>query len=336
MRATIVTIILCICLFSCSSKKDPDVSNISVTLTTERFEKDFFDTSTSNLLSYLKQINSNSPTFVQTYLTQILTVDPLWPADTAAAYVNGFIKAYRPVYDSAEKIFSDFSPYEQEIKKGLQYVKFYFPGYKLPEKIITYIGPADGFGDGITKEALLVGLQVHLGKNNPLYKTTLVEETYPEYVSQRFEPGYIVVNCIKNIVNDMFPQKGEDKPLINQMIENGKRLYVLSRLLPQTEDYKIMGFSKVQMADSYNHEPVIWDLFIKNSLLQIADKNITKNYVDESPKTQELGEGAPGNVGSFAGWQIVKKYMQKKPATNLQELMKLDNEILFEEAKYKP
>ena len=336
MRATIVTIFLLICIISCNNKNEPDVSGIPISLTTQRFEKDFFDTTSSSLLSYLKQINANSPSFVQIYLTQILTVDPLWSADTAAAYVNGFIKAYRPVYDSAQKIFNDFTPYEAEIKKGLQHVKLYFPTYKLPEKIITYIGPADGIGDGITKDALFIGLQVHLGKDNPLYKTTMVQETYPEYVSQRFEPGYIAVNCMKNIVSDIYFQKEDDKPLVNQMIANGKRLYILSRLLPQTDDYKIIGYSKAQMLDSYKHEAIIWDLFIKNSLLQITDKNISKNYVEESPKTQELGEGAPGNIGSFAGWQIVKKYMQKNPATSLQELIKLDGEILFQEAKYKP
>jgi len=336
MRSFIVAFILCSFLFACSSKKNPDVSNIKIDITTQRFEKDFFDTSTSNLLIYLKQINSNNPSFVQTYLSQILTVDPQWPADTTAAYVNGFIKTYRPVYDSAEKLFNDFSPYEKEIKKGLQYVKYYFPNYKLPQQIITYIGPADGVGDAITKDALIIGLQVHLGKNNPLYKTTFVQETYPEYVSQRFEPGYIVVNCMKNIVEDLYPEKSEEKPLVNQMIENGKRLYILSKLLPETEEYKIMGYTEDQMKDSYKHEAVIWDLFIKNSFLQVTDKNIIKNYVAESPKTQELGEGAPGNIGSFTGWQIVKKYMQKKPETTLQELINLDTEIIFQEAKYKP
>ena len=32
----------------------------------------------------------------------------------------------------------------------MQYVKHYFPNYKVPGKIITYIGPADGDGDGIS------------------------------------------------------------------------------------------------------------------------------------------------------------------------------------------
>ena len=96
------------------------------------------------------------------------------------------------------------------------------------------------------------------------------------------------------------------------------------------------GFTKKQLEDAYLHEAVIWDLFVKNSYLQVADKNIIKNYIGESPKTPELGDGAPGNIGSFVGWQIVKKYMQKNASTTLQQLMGLDAEIIFPEAKYKP
>ena len=334
MRLSVV--IISLLLYSCSSNKTPDVSNIKINITTQRFEKDFFDTSANNLLTYLKQLNAHNSAFINIFLGQILTVDPAWPADTAAVYVNGFIKSYRPVYDSAEKIFTDFSTYEKQIKKGMQYVRYYFPKYVLPKKIITYIGPADGYGDILADDAFIIGLQHHLGKNNNLYKTTFVAETYPSYVSQRFEPAYIAINCMKNIVNDLYPEKVEDKTLITQMVEKGKRLYLLSKLVPEEEEYKLIGYTKEQLKDSYAHEAVIWDLFIKNSLLQITDNNISKNYVDDGPKTQELGEGAPGNIGSFAGWQVVKKYAQKNPATSLQDIMKLDAEIIFQEAKYKP
>ena len=337
MRLSIIAILISTALFSCSNhEKIPDVSNIKINLSTDRFEKNLFDTATNNLFTYILKLQTENPSFTATYLTNILNVDPLWPADTAANYVNGFIQAYRPVYDSAEKIFSDFTPYEKEIKKGLQFVKYYFPEYKIPEKVITYIGPADGYGDILSNEGLIVGLQHHLGSNFYMYKSALVQETYPEYISNRFEPGYIAVNCMNNIVNDLYPEKADDKPLVNQMIEKGKRLYLLSKFLPETEEYKLIGFTGKQLEDAYVHEAVIWNLFIKNSYLQIADKNIIKNYIGEGPKTPELGEGAPGNIGSFAGWQIVKKYMQKNAATTVQQLMNLDPEQIFQAAKYKP
>jgi hypothetical protein len=337
MRIVIAVIASVVFLISCNNAdKNPDVSDIKINLSTERFEKKLFDTSAPSLLAYLQRLETSNPSFTATYLKAILNADPQWPADTTAAFVNGFVKAFRPVYDSAEKIFNDFTPYEEEIRKGLQYAKYYFPAYKAPEKVITYIGPLDGFGDIISDEGFLIGLHHHLGKNYSLYKTEMVREVYPDYISSRFEPGYIAVNCMKNVVNDIYPSKENDKPLVNQMIEKGKRLYILSRLLPKTDDYKLIGYTDVQMKDCYKHEAAIWDLFIKNSYLQNTDKNLSKNFIDEGPKTQELGEGAPGNIGSFTGWQIVKKYMQKNPATTLQQLIGLDEEVILQAAKYKP
>ncbi len=336
-RVFIVVLASALFLFSCNNgEKIPDVSDIKINLTTDRFEKKLFDTSAPSLTAYLQRLESTNPSFTSTFLKTILNADPRWTADTTAAFVNGFVKAFRPVYDSAEKIFNNFSSYENQVKKGLQFVKYYFPNYKVPEKIITYIGPLDGYGDIISEEGFLIGLHHHLGKNYSLYKTEPVRETYPDYISSRFEPDYIAVNCMKNIVYDIYPEKESDKSLINQMIEKGKRLYILSKVLPETDEYKLIGYTEQQLKDSYKHEAAIWDLFVKNSYLQTTDKNIGKNFIDEGPKTQELGEGAPGNIGSFAGWQIVKKYMQKNVATSLQQLISLDEETIFQAAKYKP
>lgn len=336
-RPFIVVAIVTIFFSSCNNGVNaPDVSGIQIKLQTIRFDKNLFDTSNNSLSAYLQQLQGNSPTFTSTYLRKILNADPQWPADSTAAYVNTFVQAYRNVFDSSQKIYSDFSKYESEIKKGLQYVKYYFPNYQLPEKVITYIGPIDGFGDILSAEGLLVGLQHHLGKNFSLYQSEMVQQYYPEYISARFEPDYIVVNCMKNLVDDIYPAKEAYKPLVNQMIENGKRLYLLQQFLPTTDANKLIGFRKDQMKDCMDHEAVIWNLFVKSDLLQSTDKNLIKNYVDESPKTQELGEGAPGNIGSFAGWQIVKKYMDKFPATSLQQLLDMDTETIFQSAKYKP
>jgi hypothetical protein len=70
--------------------------------------------------------------------------------------------------------------------------------------------------------------------------------------------------------------------------------------------------------------------------LQISDNNLIRNYVSEGPKTQELGENAPGNIGSFAGWQIVKKYASKYSDIKPDSLMHIDAEKLYQDIKYKP
>lgn len=337
MRIVFGFIITAAVFFSCNnSNSSPDVSNIKIELKTMRFEQGLFTLDTVNFGQNLDKLIAEYPSFGENFLATILNSDPKWSADSAAAYVHGFITAYKPVYDSASAVFKDFSKYENEIKQALKYVKYYFPGFKDRKKIITYIGPLDGYGDILSDDAFIIGLQHHLGKNYSLYKSALVQETYPEYLSSRFTPEYIAVNCMKNVMNDLYPEKMDDKPLVQQMVEKGKRLFALSKLLPQTEEYKLIGYTKEQLKAVYEHEPAVWELFVQNNFLQTIDNNIIKNYIGEGPKTQELGEASPGNIGSFAGWQIVKKYMQKNPKTSLQQLMITNPETIFGEAKYKP
>ncbi len=332
----IISLLLSLFIISCHNSNEPDVSRLKVVLSTQRFEQELFSLDTNRLSEKLDELIRKYPSFGENFINTILNTDPSWNADSANMYVAGFIKAYRKVYDSTQKVFADFEPYVSEIKKGIQYVKYYYPAYKVPSKVITYIGPLDGFGDILSEDAFIVGLHQHLGKNFSLYQSDYVNETYPRYISNRFEPEYISINCMKNVVNDMYPEKYEDKSLLIQMVESGKRLYLLSKLLPQKKEDMLIGYTEQQLKESYEHEKMIWDLFVQNNMLQTTDNNIITNYIGESPKTKELGDASPGNIGSFAGWQIVKTYMQKNPEKTPDVLMKEDAEMIFEKAKYKP
>jgi hypothetical protein len=330
------SLIICFFLFSCGNKNIPDVSNIKVPLKTQRFEQAFFAMDSNNTIVQLDKILVDYPSFGKTFMLDILAVDPRWPNDSTAAYLNTFINYSKTVYDTAQHYFNNFSTYEKQIHKGLQFVKYYFPKYKLPTQIITFVGPADGSGDGIGEDFLSIGLQAHLGKDFPLYKTAMIRETYPDYITARFTPDYIAVNCMKNIVDDLYPDKLDDKRLLIQMVEKGKRLFLLQHFVPETAEYKLIGYTEKQMKGCYENEAAIWNLFIQNNFLQTADNNLIRSYLSEGPKTQELGEDAPGNIGSFAGWQIVKKYASKYPDVKPDSMMQIDAERIYQEAKYKP
>jgi hypothetical protein len=306
--------------------KVPDVSGIKIELLTQRFEKDFFSMNSIQSKEQLDKLMAQYPGFGENFITTILNTDPQWPTDSVLAYVNSFMGAYRNVYDSSQKLFKDFSPYEKQVKKSLQYLQYYFPKYPAPQKIITYIGPMDGFGDILDVDAFMVGLHHHLGAGFSMYQSELVRTTYPDYISKRFEPDFIAINCMKNIIADMYPEKIEDKTLVVQMIEKGKQLYLLQKLVPFAKDHQLIGFTEKQLNESLQREAIIWDLFAQNNFLQSIDNGIIKNYIGESPKTAELGEASPGNIGSFSGWQIVKKYMDKFPETSLDALMNTNAE----------
>ena len=334
-----------LCLISCKNKTGPNVSDIKVDIQTIRFEKDFFSIDTLNPEASLQKLFEQHPAFFRDFTQHILGLPPTTDSgDQAIGAIKQFLHDYRPVYDSVMKLFPDFNDEEAQIREALRYVKYYFPKYELPASIITFIGPMDayfqgstgGYGDAITTEGLAIGLQLHLGKNFSMYNSEMGLSLFPSYISRKFSPEYIPVNAVKNIIDDIFPDQSADKTLIEQIVEKGKRIYLARKLMPDTHDTLIIGYTSPQLEGSKKNEGLIWNYFVKNGLVFNNDPSIIKNYVGDSPNTPEFGEGAPGNIALFVGWQIVNRYVEKNENITLDELMAMDPRKLFEESKYRP
>jgi len=348
MKKILIPFCWIIFCFSCRNNKNiPDVSDIKVNLETKRYEQDFFSIDTMNIASSMNSLLKKYPKFTPDFVENILGLDMdslLIPGNAQDNAIRLFIHDYRLVKDSSDLMYKDFSKETGEIKKALQFVKYYFPQYKLPRSVITFIGPVNANfetsfgtqGDILTSEGLGIGLQLHLGKNFSLYKTQEGQEQYPDYLANNFDAAHITVNCIRNIIDDLYPDNANGKPLVEQMVEKGKRMYLLTKFLPGTPEYICFGYTEKQLKDSYTNEAVIWDFFLNNDLLNNSEQSIIKNYIGESPKTQELGEDSPGNIGTFSGLQIVKKYLEKFPETTLPQLMKTDANEIYTKTKYKP
>lgn len=332
------TVIICCfvwLLIACKSNKNiPDVSNIQVPFTVLRFEQDFFATDTNNVAASMNKLQSKYGTFLNDFLYNILSLPPV--QDSVVKNVKLFIHDYRSRYDSAMHTFPAFEKEQKEIQKGLQFVKYYFPNYELPKQAITFIGPLEGYGSILTSSGLAVGLQLYLGKDFTDYHSEYLSNVYPSYQSRKFEAAYIPVNCMTNIINDIYPPRTGSQTLIEQMIEEGKRMYVLDFILPQTADTLKTGYTANQLQGCYDNEAGIWNFFIENNLLYITDPLQTRDYVNDGPKTEALGPASPGNIGLFVGWQIVKKWMDEHSKTTLETMLQTAPKQIFEEAKYKP
>jgi len=336
----IVTCLLVVCTtLGCHSrKKIPDVSNNKVELTTSRFEKDFFSIDTINMDKSLQTLYTNQKGFTQDFLYNILGI--VQNPDSVMVSTKQFISSYRNIYAASVKPFADFSPIEEEVKKGLQYVNYYFPKYPLPKKIITFIGPLNSYAGIITPDnSLAVGLQLFLGKDFIVYQSDEVLNMYPSYISRRFEPQYIPVSCMKNIIDDIFIMNQPPKrstQLIEKMIDEGKRLYILDALMPYTADSLKSGYTQQQIDNSIASEKNIWAFFVESDLLYQTDPTLINPYVNDGPNTAELGDKSPGNIGQFVGYQIVKKWMDKNDRIGLEKLIQTPPKQIFEEAKYRP
>lgn len=336
MKKTGLSLLLAILLFSCG-EDIPDVSRIPINIQVKHFEQDFFAMDTIDLMGSLQELGTKYPVFLGDYLYNILELPPITDTSLQAqALIKKFIADYRTIKDSADNVFRNFDKISNEIKEGLQFVKHYFPHYNPPPFLITFIGPLEGYSDVITSNALAVGLQLHMGKQFSYYTSEIGQQLFPAYISRKFTPEYIPLNCMKNVIADLTPHVNSGRPLVEQMVEAGKQLYVLDKVMPRTPDTMKIGYTKEQLEGCYKSEGNIWHFFVSNNLLFTIEPALMKGYMNEAPNTPEFGDASPGAIGHFVGWQIVKKYMDKKGDISLNELLKTDARTIFEESKYKP
>jgi hypothetical protein len=323
-----------------SGKKIPDVSSISVTIHIERFDQSFFDIDTNQVQQGLLKLGLQYPYFINDFAVNILGTSPLSDTSAQAFFAcRRFISSYMPVRDSLNLKFAEGSAtmrkIESGLQKGFQYTHYYFPEYKLPLKQIAFIGPFDAPGVAMTRFTLAIGLQLYAGKSFPFYLSQQGQDLYPLYISRRFEPVYIVPNCMKAVAEDIFPDQSSGKTLIEQMIEKGKNWWLVNQLMPETEDSLITGFTQKQLSWCLSNEGQIWNFFLEQNLFSL-EPDLIKNYIGDAPSTQGMPDASPGNIGQWVGWRIVQKWASQHADITPDQLMKTPARTMFDEAKYKP
>ncbi len=135
---------------------------------------------------------------------------------------------------------------------------------------------------------------------------------------------------------DLFPDNSMGQPLIVQMIEKGKRLFLLDHFMPETADSLKTGYTNNQLKWCEDNEGLIWNHIITNEDLYSVDPVVIQTYIGEAPFTQNMPESSPGNIGEWVGWQIVKKFAENLPDKSLADVMQTETKKILEGAKYKP
>lgn len=318
-----------------TGNKAPDVSNIKVDINIERFENSFFRIDTNQIIPGLQQTREDFPSFYQDFIMGILQLKMNDSSNETHEVVKSFLSSYQGIYDTLQVMYKDMSKIEEKLEENFQFVKYYFPEYKIPG-IITFIGTLDAPGIALTNNYIAIGLHQYAGSEFSAYHTMETEQLYPSYISRRFTPEYIPVNVMKIVTEDLYPEQSAGRPLIEQIIENGKRLFLIDHFMPFTPDSLITGYTKIQQEWVDENEGLIWSYLIQNENLYSIDPVTIQTYIGESPFTQNMPQASPGNIGQWVGWQIVKKYKEKYPDKTLADIMNTSPRSILDDAKYKP
>lgn len=314
--------------------KKPDVSTIPVNLSVKRFEQDLFNSNPANMKESLANLESKYGNFFNLFAYQVTS---LGHPDTAVMIerLTGFVTDtnFRTIYNDCQQQFADFSKYTNELTESFRYYKYYLPKKTIPE-IVTLIS---SFSYPVISDSTSLGisLDMYLGSNYKYYNT--LEPPLPNYLRNRMRPEYLVSDAMKGWLMSDYDSDEPGAKMLDRMISQGRILYMLNKILPDVDDTLKTGYSKKQLNWCYANEKQIWSFFVDNKLLFTTEPNLLNKYVNEGPTTNGFPKDAPGNIGQFLGWQIVKSYMKNNPLVSPAELMeKKDLQAIFNTSKYKP
>jgi hypothetical protein len=298
---------------------------------------------TTDLDKGLNQLKEMHPDFFNDFVLKILGLEG---TDTTQwnSMIKKFIHDYKPIYDSTVQLDGDIQNVGSELTTAFRYVKFYFPEYQLPEKFITFVGPIDAFayaetggsGEVLTTNAIAAGLQLHLGATSSIYKSEAGMQLYPEYISRKFEAKQIPINAMKIVIDDILPPLKRGGNLLDILADHGKRMYLLDLFLPNTPEADKLGYTEAQLKAVQENEGFVWNYFTENNLLYENDLLKIRSFVNDGPSTAEFGLGSPGYISLFIGKQIIEKYMDKNPDTDLNKLLSLSSTEILKGSGYKP
>lgn len=320
------------------SREKPDVSNINFQLQFLRFDRDFSNFKSNSFEQQRQLMQQRYGEFYEFYVNQFV-IGPREPGDTADIEQDAIKRFVSDVYvsriqDSINHYFADTKDLEQELTLSLKYFKYYFPKITIPKVVTVYSMLSNGaftYGD----ETLGIGLDCYLGENNPDYDSAQIYQ----YVRHKMKKEYVVRNAMEVMYNLYFGQDPTARKTFGEaMVEKGKKIYFLSYIMPDAPDSLLLGYTAAQTEWCEKSEHAIWQFFNDKDLLYKEDYMDQKRYLDEGPGAQGMPAEAPGNVGSWVGLQIVRKFMESAGGKiSLQDLIvKYDSKTIFEKSHYRP
>ncbi len=320
-----------IVICSCNRIEKPDISNVDVNIQVKRFEKELFNMDVNSIENEIEKLRLEYGWFFKIFNQRIITIggshSPAYP-DLIQEFTYNY--SVQLAYKEVTNLYNDFEKYEKGLIKAFKYYKYYFPHKLIPE-IITYIG---GFNASIIVDdsLLAIGLDKYLGAEQEIYKRL----NFPSYLTRNMHKNKIIPDCIYNWIQTEYAFNDSIDHVLAQMIYVGKILYATKKILPDTPDSLIIGFTQQQLDFCKMNEKKMWTYLIEYKKLFSSERMDIIKLINDAPFTNDFSNKSPGRAVHWIGWKIVEEYM-KNNDVSLEQLMNNNNYMeIYNNAGYIP
>lgn len=323
--------------------KKVDVSNEKVNLTVQRFDRDFYAIDTLHLDESEGKLRTKYGNFYDFYVNQVMNFNkPDNPMDTHMRDPHirmlGFFanRSDRDLFDSVQKEYPNTTDIEAGLTGMLQHFQYYFPKKPRITRVYTFITEFSNAVATYDDSTLCIGLDMYLGSSFRYYQSV----DLPQFMVAKLKRPYIVPNATEVLYKLYFDHTAYDAqlPLIEALIDEGKKYYFMECMLPDAPDSLLMGYTRDQEAWCRASEASVWKYMNEQDLLYKVNFMVQKRFTTDGPTTTGLPPESPAKVGSWMGWQIVRRFMRNNGGkVTLPELLdKYTAKQIFAMSNYKP
>lgn len=344
MKSRFIYLLLAVALLSglsacdeTTGEKKVDVSGTKITLNVKPFYKDFAALDTANFGTALGGLKNKYPEFTDFFLDTLLPFNKVGGAynnpEATATIKNIFAyKDYTHLTDTVLKVFPDTRKYDEAIADMLRHTRYYFPKWQLPTELTYFVSCLNRWTAFTNEQVLGIGLDMFLGPDFKPYEALGM----PQYALINHTPENIPLWAARAVYQDNSGNSPYRKDLLELMIANGKEILFLRKVLPDFKFNLIMGYTPEQLKWCEANEALVFNLFLQQNLLFNKDYQAIIRYVTPGPNSAGFPPEAPGNLGTFIGYKILKAYENKTGKTLAELLPDEDANSIFQQSKYKP
>ncbi len=290
-----------------------------------RYGQALFSLDTLHFQEGLKRLQPSFPYFLDADLNDTANVNQLYRYVTDTEILH--------VYQKTMKIYPNLDNLEKQLSSAFAHFKYYFPRDPLPQ-VYTYVSDLYYEHPILRKDSVLViALDDYLGEHYIPYEALNI----PEYHRRCMQEAFIPIDVMNALYDHYFYPTIPPGDVLAKMITAGKRLYFLDAMMPMVPDSVKIGYTGAEIQWMDTHKKDVWAAMVRDNLLYSTDYMTINKLTQPGPFTDGFSHDSPAAMGSWFGWQIVRKYMSRYPGTTLLQLMHMqDPQEILQKSGYKP
>lgn len=342
---------VCLLLLFCSigllvgcfeSDNLPDISHIDIDFEGINYDDEFLAmTSGDNIKSSIEVLKSKFPALTNIYINNVMRFRH--PRDTSDIYlddINGFLAsdAVTGLKHRIDSVYTDRSIMDRGFEEAFRYMKYYLPERSTPRvyyMMTEYSVASFIFPESETQDGLGISLDMFMGRDYPYKKLFPTNPSFSDYLTPSFDKAYVVKKGMDAITDDIVGQP-QGPRMIDQMILNGKKQYILEQFLPTTPDTILWEYTAAQMDWVTANELNLYSHFTSQEMLYSTDHMAFMKFVNPSPNSPGLPAEAPGRTANYIGYKIIQAYMRRTGASIADLIGETDSQNILNAARYKP